>query len=534
MDISSGNNLKKKKVNMYYIEHNTVKQVIEGYKKFFKDLFSEMGYSLNIVLSSDPNNQDNHNVIDDNDIDIIVSDIMLGGSTYAGLDIIRLLKKDYPEIPVIAFSESNVKYADVSNKIPSFDLLIHKSRKNDKEYIKYIQSKISELFRVNVIMKIDEANSDLDDFKEDSKSRKEFERLLKRITFTSHNAPINTCVANVELKKITGGYSGSRTYRMYSRTMDGQTCINSILKVSDKEDAKQEAENYYNYVSWYLPYTWRPEMISHVMGKNKGIICYSFAYDDQSPFCSLTDHIMEGKVDKINLVIDKVFKPSNHRWYNTNKIKVDKPINEYYFQKFFSNRDTPITEFQRIAEICDLVIEGEYIKQKNKKYPLPSLLFSRDLNNSYQTHICHGDLNSNNILISNDDNMIFIDFQDTGLGHVFLDFIVFETCLKIYYKQNLGVVDLMELEKLLSSQEMYEDNGKNIGAFIGNPMFGLMHKIRKYAFENSPDEEKINYLYGVTVCAYKLFRLRLEDWQKSQLMACILANLPIIEEKTKI
>ena len=55
----------------------------------------------------------------------------------------------------------------------------------------------------------------------------------------------------------------------------------------------KEKENYLKYVKWYLPYTWRPELIGYAETKEIGALCYSFIYNDEVSFKSLTEYIKE-------------------------------------------------------------------------------------------------------------------------------------------------------------------------------------------------------------------------------------------------
>ena len=79
------------------------------------------------------------------------------------------------------------------------------------------------------------------------------------------------------------------------------------------------------------------------------------------------------------------------------------------------------------------------------------------LRGEFTSYICHGDLNSNNILISDNNDIVFIDFQNTGCGHVFEDFVVFESCLRLYSNNN------MELELLIEAEDHvnFKTNAEN-------------------------------------------------------------------------
>jgi hypothetical protein len=129
-------------------------------------------------------------------------------------------------------------------------------------------------------------------------------------------------------------------------------------------------------------------------------------------------------------------------------------------------------------------------------------------------------------MISEDNEFIFIDFQETGIGHVFQDFITFETCLKIYHEANLDFNRLLEIEtKLANNEDELSTSDQVILA---------MQNVRRAAFLNMSDENPDTYSYGIAMRAFRLLKKNedhpMENWQKNALLASLLANLLFLEK----
>ena len=360
----------------------------------------------------------------------------------------------------------------------------------------------------------------------------EFKRLLRRVTFTTHNADDYTRISKASLFPLRGGYSSSNVFKMQCQTAKGETVINSVLKLSPIENARIEIGNYLNYVKWYLPYTWRPEMLSYAYSKNYGMICYSFAYNDEKLFSSMTEKILEKDKSKIEYAIKKIFDDSTKKWYSkNNRAEISEPVNNFYRDFYFKKYpQRVVSEIQ--DEIKNLISkrQGSYINQKyclgEKTFPYAKLLFVEDVTQKYITSIIHGDLNTNNIMISEDNEFIFIDFQETGIGHIYHDYIVFEMCLKLYYHNpNMSFDKLIDIETRLANDEDDLNTSDEI--------VKKMQEVRRAAFINAEEEDKVAYNYGIAMRAFRLLKRNdahpFKDWQIDALLACLLTNLSCIE-----
>ena len=277
---------------------------IDSLEQFYKMIFLRLGYETEVfrISSEDESSHNGSGVFEDKPIDVFVSDLSLGKQdTYDGLTVIKKIKRAFPNLLVIANSMTNVTFVEAASHIPSFDLFICKSKMLDKVYQNYILEKLKRLFARNVYL--DDYDLDLSKSKFFRKKRGHLQLIdiLKIITFTSNNVDESTSVKKIVLSPIFGGYSSSEVYKLSAYTSSNLKCINAVLKISSNKSYIEERENYLKYVKWYLPYTWRPELMGCAETKDYGALCYSFVYNDEVPFKSLTECLRDDDIDKLKI-----------------------------------------------------------------------------------------------------------------------------------------------------------------------------------------------------------------------------------------
>lgn len=494
---------------------------------FYTKLFNDLGYGSKIKLINEKTPQIDK-LLNSQVFDVFITDLSLGkDDSYEGLNIIQRIKNEFPEILIIANTSKYLTFAEAASKVPSFDLFVHKSKMMDSKFYNYILSKLSSLFKKNVFTFLDLENSDLPvKISRNKKKIIELNRLLRTITFTSHNSTNVTSVARVVLEPLIAGKSASEVYKMTGFTSKNLPCVNSVLKISKPEEALQEIDNYSNYVKWYLPYTWRSEFINSAFTKNIGAICYAFAYNDDVPFNALTYHISKNDTQKVRVAIDSIFKPSYQRWYHSSNLKKGECLTEYYYKKWFDERSVENSEksfkytlrHHNQANPNNIIVNGQ-------RYKMPHSFLLGVLRGEFTSYICHGDLNSNNILISDNNDIVFIDFQNTGCGHVFEDFVVFESCLRLYTNNN------MELELLIEAEDHinFKMNAEKKLTFSEEIL-----RLREYARKNVVEENFNNYHYAIALFCYRLLRIPdLVKWQREQIVACLLSNIAFLTNGEK-
>lgn len=522
-------------INVAVLETTTIGKI--NLECFYKSIFASLGYETKFfnINESDNKSQDGYGVFESESIDVFVSDLSLGKEeTYDGLTVIKKIKKAYPSLLVIANSMTNVTFVLAASHIPSFDIFVSKSKMHDETYQKYITGKIKSLFAKNVYLvefDIDEALKNSKFFKK-TKDRIQLKDMLKSITFTSNNNDASTVVNKVTLSEMSAGYSGSEVYRISAFTQSKLKCINAVIKISTKDNYIEEMGNYLKFVKWYLPYTFRPELIGSAETKDYGALCYSFAYNDEVPFKSLTECLRTGDSAKLELAIENIFDPKHRRWYHENNIEKSQNITKYYFDKWFSNRTVNEQQFCQIIRSAGADVHDNKVIVNGRQYPRPEGFLLGMMRDEHSTCICHGDLNSDNILIAENGGLTFIDFQNTKRGHIFEDFVVFETCIRLHVNYSEELAVLINDEWALNESAISNSVDFNVGnrSDIKSVFYPQILKLRAYAKLNAPNESWINYFYALALYCFRLLRIEeFPDWRKEQVVACLLSAERIIQ-----
>ncbi len=509
----------------------------ENLERFYRSIFNSLGYKAKFhnISENDNKSQDGYGVFERETIDVFVSDLSLGKQdTYDGLTVIKKIKKAYPSLLVIANSMTNVTFTEAASHIPSFDMFVSKSKIHSDTYQKYIAEKLKALFAKNVYLlefNIDEALKNSKFFKK-TKDRIQLKDMLKSITFTSNNNDASTAVNKVRLTEMSAGYSGSEVYRISAFTQSELKCINAVIKISTKDNYIEEMGNYLKFVKWYLPYTFRPELIGRAETKDYGALCYSFAYNDEEPFKSLTEHLRAGDSDKLRFAIDSIFDPKHQRWYHEKNIEQSQNITKYYFDKWFSNRNFNEKEFCQIIRKTGSQVHDNKVVINMQQYPKPEGFLLGITRNEYKTCICHGDLNSDNILMADKGGLTLIDFQNTKRGHIFEDFVVFETCIRLHVKYSEEFAVLIDDEWALNESAISDTLDFNVvnHSDIKSDFYPQILKLRAFAKRNAPNESWGNYFYALALYCFRLLRIdTLQPWQKEQVVACLLSAEKMIQ-----
>lgn len=148
--------------------------------------------------------------------------------------------------------------------------------------------------------------------------------------------------------------------------------------------------------------------------------------------------------------------------------------------------------------------------------------------------VCHGDLNSNNIMVSDNNDITFIDFQETGRGHVFEDFVTLESSLRIYIDAEMHVAPSQRnLKKLIDAEYALVLRGaarlrRDDRALL--PYASLVDQIRSKVMGSDrtklifPDVAEAEYWFALAAFHYRLVRMAgVNLTQRMRVAACMFA-----------
>ncbi|MBZ8135496.1 hypothetical protein CLD20_19665 [Afifella sp. IM 167] len=375
-----------------------------------------------------------------------------------------------------------------------------------------------------------------DDFKNGADDRA-LNSLVAQVVYAPGEFDMALHPTSVRLSPITSGFSGSYVFRMdIECPKSGLRTVPAVLKISRDDQALVEAANYKKYVKWILPYRWRVDLLGDGRVKGWSAVCYSFVHSAGHSFNSVTDALLKSDSKAVIQVVDQIFSPSYQTWYSKRLCTESgsTQISAHYSKEYFTTKSLAEcgSQFRRHAQRylgADTSDSGiVHFRELGVTIKEPSTELFAVGRGAFIETICHGDLNSNNIMISGTE-LTFIDFQSTGRKHVFRDFVTFESSIRLYYSDapDDGKT-CIECEGVISSADVLQER---IGDKPDLPeMYRLILRVRQAAMRNFPDEPMSNYLYGATVFSLRLLRItELSPKQYTRLLCQIVSGMSRIK-----
>jgi hypothetical protein len=494
-----------KNLSVLIAEDNIVnpKLYVNRYRSFFKNneyaaQFKKTSCNAKKILQ----------LIETDKYHIFISDITFGDrDELGGLVSIEDIKRKFPNLYVIGNSSANF---GINHTVgPSFDLYTPKDALISDEINSdnWFSITFRAGFRCNTELIIEDDALSMSP--NSGRNRGEVKRLIQECLFTSHEFDESFDLSKIKLIPLAKGYSDSRVFQVISKSKTGNfRHIQSVIKISRVEKARQELASFNRFVKWTLPFEWRADILGSAMGETYGAVCYSFvdSHEDDVKFYDLETYIISGNRKKIEYVISKIMDIESRKWYKGNIYTAAPSIAQLYRERYFRKQKQDIRKAQQIfekeiREILDFVPSAGKIQSKqleaNYNLPIEGVFSRRDT--TCQTCIGHGDLHARNILVSDRENgkVVFIDFQHTERCHVFEDFVILESSIRLNYPN--GCKDQLKI----FHQEDAVNLVKNIQK---NDKFQLIQNIRRRALAHFPNEPVSNYIFALLAFSMRLLR----------------------------
>lgn len=509
-----------KALRAIFIERSV--ELADVLKPHYQAFFEGCGYEV-VFADADGEGQA-RKLIDSFDPHIIVCDLGWDRE-WDGFHTIRELRKSYPDLFVIGTSRNPFDNKIFDSRQPSFHMFIDKQELlgGVRAYAELMRNRFLESFKIETdvfIANLDKLRSD--EWQKIQASR-QLTALIRQIMFSGHKPDPLMHPDEITLEPMSGGFSSSYVFKMIARnSKSGIVCVPSVVKISPREYAQQELDNYHRFVKWGIPYTWRVDLLGYGETKNYGAVAYSFILSESKKFEPLTELLRRRLDDKVTEVVDTLFSPEMRRWYGDQLIRPQANLVERYVNRYFRGAESKALSektFLSLTQSCfGAQITGNKISIAGESFDLPlPALFGWPIV-SYQSCICHGDMNSNNVMVAENDQLIFIDFQETGRGHVFEDFVTMEASVRLYY----GEDSLKGVELLRAEQALRE--GDDVAGLQG--VQRIAANIRRLAKRNFSSEGFHSYYYANAAFHFRLLRMQqLSSGQKERTVAAILASL---------
>lgn len=527
----------------------------EDLKGILPRLFGDLGYDA--VCVPTPNAGDVEEWIKRDACDVLFSDLTLGKNVKMGLDHIRKLKSSYPHVFIVACSGMHPSGQEINDRTPHiFDLFVPKL-----PFLHNIETSTGmgwqEKFKQDFLSKFRIA-TDIDLFVTDDIKAKiqiphpdpdkkqylgegDIRSLIRQSLWSGPKKDFEFLPNRAQIQPLGGGRSGSLVLRVQlsasSRSLD---FVPVILKISPIERAREEHANFQRYVQLILPYNWRIDVMGYGEVRDWGAIAYSVAFGGKKEFAPLTEFIEDSDRKTFNRVVDMIFGANGNIWYDPKFQREVPSLAKHYVLKYFS----PDYRLNTAREGLTTFLDGigaqpqsvDLFDIAGEIFPAPwRALFQRFAHSGTMT-VCHGDLNSNNIIVTADGRQItFIDFQETGRGHVFEDFVALESSTRLYFQAERNARPTTAALRARIEAEYLMLSGPNTKLSPTQitlvPYRDLIIRIRAKARSIFPDVDPVEYLYALAAFHYRLARIAdLTSTQRLRITACMFAALKKLQD----
>jgi hypothetical protein len=331
--------------------------------------------------------------------------------------------------------------------------------------------------------------------------------LIQRLAVSACGNVADRALGAVMLENLAGGRSAARVFKMtplFGLGREGKGAP-VVVKIAPRAQGVIERANYDKFVRSGLPAACRPDLLGFACTRSYSGLCYSFVgRSGASRIDTLTDHLQRGDVTKLELVLRRIFAPLRDTWYTAAQLRGERDIAKRYLDRYFTGpRSTASTE-ARLRACAARYFDA---RQKDGRYviggvsfPSPrAILFASDRKRPYVSCILHGDLNSDNVVVADDPARVaVIDFQKTGRGHVYGDWVHVEQSVRINYERDGSSGKILEMERLIALGR---------GRRGADPYSRSIRSIRAAAFRCFGQvEDDANYHFAVAATGLRLMK----------------------------
>ena len=459
--------------------------------------------------------------------DMVISDMSLGNiEDRLGLFFLAQVKRDHPDIFTALITGHSLHSADMVRASQHVDIVINKTRLGNPEYAEGIADSFRKKLIVNVSAFVGDGVGELVE-KKDKGALMDVNRAVRRLTYSGPPEKDLPRVGRVSLHPLESGHSGATVFQMSAKSDRGVPCLDAILKVALRTNEiatasiRREIDNYARYVRWNLPQQWRPELLGHSGGMYATAVCYASVASPGQLLQTVQDHARQGDESVITSIVDNLFSPDSNWWYRPQNIERLSSVQVYYQSRVDDDDslEKQRTVFRRALSDYDTSDLGKIVIEEFEVTSPEVALYARPTKPGC-TSIVHGDLNTANVFVHSRNSEVdieLIDFSESGRGHVFFDFVVFEVNLRL---DSPGLKDCLVLEILRS--EMAFLGGEYSAITFGEQIATL----RTNAFQNFPDEPREHYFFALAAFAFDLIDSpNLGDNDRARLCSLICSSI---------
>lgn len=367
-----------------------------------------------------------------------------------GIDFIAENKNEHQDTFFILSTKESFSIDVLGNKLPNPDLIVPKTLLASEHYRKalgeVISRKLSRAAFTNLNIPQPEESAAVDSI------RPELESIIEQCLFPFSRAPNSAPIQQVNLKALGGGYSGSKVYKLHAFDTDNRKNVALVFKLSEGDSISREVACYNSFVRLQMPHDLRVDLLGYgEAGTHRGAL-YAFAFGDTEEVKPLSSFTRAGDYSLLAKVVNSFFHSESIGWYK--RPKFEKSVESFYSdsEEYSSKKDAK--RLEALKQFCkeQLAIEADVGLDKVSIGGIKSKFIRKQLwkfdSRQVPTWICHGDFNTNNILVGRSDSSVaVIDFEYSGPDCAYKDFISLECSLRVDDVAQAigGEVDLLSL-----------------------------------------------------------------------------------------
>ncbi len=254
--------------------------------------------------------------------------------------------------------------------------------------------------------------------------------------------------SRLELKALQGGFS-AQTFHVTSWDEEGRELRPTVLKVANRDMITREAKRCREYAMPYILNNSAMVLGTEFFGEH-GALRYNFVGigGEESKLKWLTDYFLEWTPEQLEPLFDKIFLKILKPWYGQAVKKTIYPYHDHDPTKtFFPHL------FETAMDVLGVSADDQYvtIKETGSNMLNPYWVLKHeyprkaDFALEYNTSICHGDLNMQNILLDEQMNVYLIDFSETRPRSVVSDFARLEAIFMTEFLPVKSEEDLLQI-----------------------------------------------------------------------------------------
>jgi hypothetical protein len=305
---------------------------------------------------------------------------------------------------------------------------------------------------------------------------------------------------SVEYKILSGGFSGAKVLEV--RPLKKITTKKYVMKLNSIENVKIQREKS-NHDLYVKDCDTAHSFLDTEQTEKYFAIMYEYASSDleidSKSFAEIISKIEYSEIDYYLKIIDNLFNLTIFNSWDKGKRQKKHSAKELY-SSFIKFNDI----VQQIEKILDT--KNEFDKDYSLLSQFESIF---NLEFDCNTKICHGDLHSENFFIDDKNEIILIDFGDTGELHSLIDFVTLESSIRFkHISKYYNLDELLKYEKQLFTIDSFKNNfnldfinHKNLTKY-----FKIILKIREHALKYICNNSLNEYLIALFMITFRQIR----------------------------